>query len=137
MVKFIILLLLLTSCDDLIFTEPLEEDNSFLELYMDTNQDKNGYYLVDYPNWDDNSYIAVYYNTTPINRIFWTSTDSFTVYHWGEPITEPIINYSTYSGLDGDGQQMVYLYSDFIGDTLSIIGYVNENVVSTLNFIVY
>ena len=136
----IVIGLLLTSCSDLdlMFNEPpIEEDNSFIELYMDTDKDKNGYYLIDYPNWDDNSYMAVYYNTTPTNRIFWTSPDSFTVYHWGEAITEPIINYSTYSGSDGTGQQMIYLYSDFIGDTLTIIGYINEDIYSTLDFIIY
>tara|TARA_R110002020_G_scaffold182326_1_gene377704 strand:+ start:917 stop:1339 length:423 start_codon:yes stop_codon:yes gene_type:complete len=140
MVKLIIILLLLTSCGDLdlMFNEPpIEEDNSFIELYMNTDKDENGYYLIDYPNWNDNSYTAVYYNTTPANRVFWTSPDSFTVYHWGEAITEPIINYSTYSNDDGSGQQMVYLYSDFIGDTLTIIGYVNEDIYSTLDFIVY
>jgi len=138
--KIIVIGLLLISCSDfdLIFTEPpIEEDNSFLELYMDTDKDENGYYLIDYPDWNDNSYTAVYYNTTPTNRIFWTSPDSFTVYHWGEAITEPIINYSTYSGSDGTGQQMVYLYSDFIGDTLTVIGYVNEDIYSTLDFIIY
>tara|TARA_A100001391_G_scaffold157691_1_gene116020 strand:+ start:48 stop:470 length:423 start_codon:yes stop_codon:yes gene_type:complete len=140
MYKLIILLTLLTSCGDLdlMFNEPhVNEEHGFLELYMNTNQDENGYYLVDYPDWEDNSYTAVYYKTSPYTRVFWTSTDSFTVYHWGEAITEPIINYSTYSSSDSTGQQMIYLYQDFIYDTLTIVGYIDENVVSTLNFIVY
>ena len=141
MFKIIIVIgLLLTSCSDfdLIFTEPhVSDEDSFLELYMDTYQDKNGYYLVDYPDWDDNSYTAVHYKTLPDTRVFWTSIDSFTVYHWGEVITEPIINYSTYSNSDSTGQQMIYLHQDFITDTLTIVGYINENVISTLDFIVY
>jgi len=138
--KIIVIGLLLISCSDLdlIFNEPpIEEEDGFLELYMNTNQDENGYYLVDYPDLSDNSYTAVYYKTSPYTRVYWTSPDSFTVYHWGEAITEPIINYSTYSSSDSTGQQMIYLYQEFINDTLTVVGYINENVVSTLDFIVY
>jgi len=132
--KIIVIGLLLISCSDLILNEP---PNDFLELYMSTYQDENGYYLIDYPDLANNSYTSVYYKTLPHTRVFWTSPDSFTVYHWGETITEPIVNYSTYSSSDSTGQQIIYLYQEFIGDTLTIIGYVDENIISTLDFIVY
>ena len=134
MVKLIIVLLL-TSCSDLILNEPPPQD--FLELYMSTYQNENGYYLVDYPDLANNSYTTVYYKTLPDTRVFWTSPDSFTVYHWGQTITEPIVNYSTFSNSDSTGQQIIYLYQEFIDDTLTIVGYVNDNIITTLDFIVY
>ena len=127
--------LLLLNCSNNMIMEP-DIDNSFLDLYMDV-QNNDGYYLVDYPNQEDNSYTAVYYKTLPDTRVFWASVDSFTVYHWGHAITEPIINFSTYSNSDGDGQQMIYLHQDFIGDTLMVYGCVENDVCSSLNFIIY
>ena len=133
---FITIIGLLTiSCSDNLIMES-NTNEMFLDLHMNTLFD-NGYYLVDYPNHEDNSYTSVQYKTLPDTRVFWTSVDSFTVYHWNQPITQPIINYSTYSNSDSTGQQMIYLNKDFIGDTLMIFGWVDENTISTLNFIVY
>ena len=71
-------------------------------------------------------------------QILWTSTDSFTVYHMGFPITEPIINYSTYTEEDSTGQQAIYLYQDFLGDTLSVTGSVDQtSIYDNLQFIIY
>ena len=115
----------------------MSSENKYLDLTMNGKQDINGFYSFDYPDLNDNSYTAVYYETLPDTRVFWTSVDSFTVYHWGVAITEPIINFSTYSNDDGTGQQMIYLYQDFIGDTLMVYGCVENDVCSSLNFIVY
>jgi hypothetical protein len=133
--KFIlcILSLLLISCDNNVLTP----DTGYLDLHMSGNQDENGFYTFDYPDLQSNSYTAVYYETLPYTRVFWTSVDSFTVYHWGEEITEPIINFSTFSNGDGTGQQMIYLYPDFIGDTLMVYGCTENDACSSLNFIVY
>tara|TARA_R110000824_G_scaffold73876_1_gene188114 strand:+ start:118 stop:465 length:348 start_codon:yes stop_codon:yes gene_type:complete len=115
----------------------MSDDENYLILHMNTNQDTNGFYLVDYPDWEHNSYTSVQYETLPYTRVYWASVDSFTVEHWGTEITEPIINYSTYSDDVGMGQQMIYLYQDFIGDTLMIYGCIENDVCSSLNFIVY
>ena len=88
---------------------------------------ENGYYIYNYPIGSPSSYTQVKYNTDELTRVFWTSTDSFTYIYQGITITEPIINYSTYSNDDGDGQQLVYIYQDHIRDTLDIIGCVDEN----------
>ena len=71
-----------------------------------------------------------------MGRVFWTSTDSFTIVHLGIPITEPIINFSTYAdGKIGQGQQLIYVYPPHINDTLNVIGYI-ENVCEETEFIV-
>ena len=57
-----------------------------------------------------------------MQRVFWTSPDSFTIVYQGFPITEPIINYSTYSDYEGNGKQHIYLNESMIGKTLTIIG---------------
>jgi len=135
--RILILLLLLCGCSDsILYNTDNTVDNNFLTLYMDTTQDSNGYYLIDYPDLESNSYTAIYYESLPWTRVYWTSVDSFTVYHMGFPVTEPIVNFSTYTRADSTGQTFIYLYQDFLGDTLSITGYVNEEINSTINFIV-
>ena len=86
------------SCNDFV-SSGNEYPPNFLELYMDTTLDDNGYYLVDYPNNELDSYVVVKYRSLPMTRIFWTSTDSFTIYYQGFPFSEPIINNSTYTSL--------------------------------------
>ena len=133
-IKFILCIIsvLLTSCDNNLLTP----DTGYLDLHMSGNQDENGFYTFDYPDSETNSYTAVYYETIPDTRVFWTSVDSFTVYHWGYPITEPIINFSTWSDENGLGQQLIYLYQDFIGDTLMVHGCTENDACAILNFIV-
>ena len=103
---------------------------------MDLGLDSNGYYLFDYQNESNNSYTYVKYTTNPTTRIFWSSPDSFTIVHQGFQITEPIINYSTYSDDEGNGQQMIYVYQEHIGDTLKIIGHYSDDVWDDAEFIV-
>ena len=137
--RILILMLLLCSCTDTILFNSTDEyvDTNYLNLYMNTTQDANDYYLIDYPDLESNSYTAIYYESLPWTRVYWTSVDSFTVYHMGFPVTEPIVNFSTYAGSDSTGQTFIYLQQAFLGDTLSITGYVNEQINSTINFIVY
>jgi len=49
---------------------------------------------------------------------------------------DPIINYSTYSGDDGYGQQLFYVYAPFVGDTLTIYGYIDSDIIDTVFVIV-
>ena len=118
-----ILLLLFIGCSDF---NSEQEKESPLSTYMELPTE-NGYYLYNYPIGSPSSYTRVIYNTDEMTRVFWTSTDSFTFIYQGIPMTEPIINYSTYSDDDGHGQQLVYIYPPHIGDTLDIIGCVGDN----------
>ena len=52
---------------------------TYLELYMNTDKDDD-VYLVDYNTTKSHSYTSVYYNTNDLNRVFWTSVDTFCVY---------------------------------------------------------
>ena len=111
------------------------KDEITLDLWMDLPI-KNGHYEFDYPTNRPSSYTRVMYETKPMGRVFWTSPDSFTIVHFGIPITEPIINYSTYAdGETGQGQQLIYIYSSHIGDTLNVIGCIG-NVCEEIEFIV-
>jgi len=122
-IKLILILTLLMGCENF---NSEQEKESPLSIYMELPTE-NGYYIYDYPIGSPSSYTQVKYNTDELTRVFWTSTDSFTYIYQGITITEPIINYSTYSNDDGDGQQLVYIYQDHIRDTLDIIGCVDEN----------
>ena len=104
-----------------------------LELFMNHPYDGKDY-IVDWNSQNSKWYIDVENETKPRTRVFWTSPDSFTVYHMNFPITEPIINYSTYSKDDGTGKQMIYLNSDMIGKRLWIIGCINEDICEVLSF---
>jgi len=138
MKKLLLIALLIVGCDILTKNSdiPTVLDTTTLNIYMDLELDNNGYYLFDYPNESNNSYTYVKYITNPITRIFWTSPDSFTIVHQGFPITNPIINYSTYSDDNGNGQQMIYVYQEHIGDTLEVIGVYSDNVWDSVKFIV-
>ena len=134
----LISLMLLCCCSDtILYNTDDTVDTNFLTLYMDTTQDPNGYYLIDYPNSESNSYTVIYYESLPWTRVHWSSVDSFTVYHMGFPVTAPIVNFSTYTRADSTGQTFIYLQQNFLDDTLSITGYINEQINSTINFIVY
>tara|TARA_B100002052_G_scaffold167394_1_gene152442 strand:+ start:817 stop:1584 length:768 start_codon:yes stop_codon:yes gene_type:complete len=96
----------------------------------DLDSDSNGYYHFDYdpPGESDSDYGTVkYLNELAYTRTHWESPDSFWVYYQNQWIGAPIIDNSTYSGDDGNGQQLFYIYPPFIGDTLSIYGYICED----------
>ena len=96
-----------------------------MDVYSESSLDENGYYHLEY---DGYNYDKVFYETSPQERVFWGSPNDFDVEWMGETFTTPIINYSTYANNFGEGQQMFYVSQDMIGDTLLIIGYVNELV---------
>ena len=121
----VILGLITIACEDTIVgATPIPEGTSgnSLVIYSDLPQDSNGYYHFDYPG-GNNTYDNVYFQTDgELNRVFWYSDDTFTIYHQGFPITEPIIQHSTYSDENGQGQQMFYIHHTAVGDTLDIWG---------------
>ena len=137
-------ILFIFSCNELLVQEEDPPTNS-LDIYDVWKQnnplekDQNGYYHFSYSptGMSQSDYGTVKYTTEiPETRIFWTSPDSFFVSHMGQLFGEPIINYSTYSGDDGNGQQLFYVYSPSIGDTLTIYGYINSNVIDSVFVIV-
>ena len=103
-------------------------------------QDSSGYYHYDYPDDVGNNpsdYGSVkYFTEIPTTRVFWNSPDSFWVYFQGQWIGEPIINNSTYSGDDGYGTQLFYVYPLFFGDTLSIYGSISDSIFDSVFVII-
>ena len=133
---FITLCLLCLFCcnESPLIEEPQTEDPQlFLNLYMDSEL-INGHYVFNYPIGSPNSYTTVYYKTLSQSRVEWTSIDSFSVTYMGAVITEPIINYATYSNSEGEGRQLIYLNPSLIESTLSIVGCVGS-VCEELSFI--
>ena len=130
----ILFMICLVSC-----TEPFSSVSSpdvGLELYMNNQYDEEcGCYIVEYPTDSESHYTAVEYNTEPITRVFWDSDDYYTFIYWGRETSYPIITNSTYSDEYGDGRQLIYLYKDFIGDTLSVYGCVSDECES-LTFVI-
>ena len=147
MIKFLLAFLFLFNCDGNAFDDnniPPLTDNS-LNIYdvwkqnSPLEKDSSGYYhfLYNPTRMSGSDHGTVKYTTEiPGTRIFWTSSDSFFVEHMGQLIGEPIINNSTYSDGDGYGQQLFYVYSDFIGDTLTIYGYIDSNASDTVFVII-
>ena len=131
------LLLLITACSSIIGGEETDACNECdIDIYAVYKQldalekDSNGYYHFSYnpTGQSESDYGAVYYITTdPVTRVGWYSPDSFFVEFMGQIIGEPVIQYSTYSGDDGEGQQLFYVNPTLIGDTLDIYGYYFNN----------
>ena len=123
----IVLTLLLVGCDN-----PFEPEITFLNIHLDSEKDSNGYYHIDY---NGTTYKHVYYQTTPNQRVHWGSEDTFSIDWMFNTYEEPIINYSTYADDYGSGQQLFYLDSEAVGDTMMIVGYINEIAWDYLYFI--
>ena len=127
MKKLIILLIILViGCEkeyelDVI----LPPNGSELTIYSDLHYE-NGTYHLFYPEELSNSYFKVTYNTRPYQRVFWESPDMFYVVMWQDTIWTPVVNFSTYADEDGIGHQMVYINPTLIGDTLNVIGKLND-----------
>jgi hypothetical protein len=105
--------------------EEESEPQYYLELYMN-HPIENNIYRINYPSGRSNSYTTVYVQSHPNVFIDWYSDDDFCVDFMNQNICESIIQYSTYTRTDGSGQQMIYLSENFIGDTLSVSGCINE-----------
>ena len=144
----LILIILLLGCDGNPFgggNDSLENSTNNLDIYdvwkqnTPLEKDSNGYYYFEYAptGMSDSDYGTVKYTTeVPITRVFWASPDSFFVYYMDQWFGDPIINYSTYSGSDGYGQQLFYIYESHIGDTLSIYGSISDNIFDSVFVII-
>ena len=122
MVKFIPVLLLFFGCSNILTSDEKPKRELVLELYMNLPYTDDGYYLFNYPNGSPHTYTAVESISTPMERIFWGSPDSFYVEHMYHIFGEPIANYSTYTSSDSTSRRLVYVYQPHINDTLSVYG---------------
>lgn len=147
MMKKILVFLFLFSYDGNAFEgdnppPPPPNDLDIYDVWKQNNplgEDSNGYYhfLYNPTQMSESDYGTVKYTTeVPETRVFWSSPDSFFVEYMDQLIGESIINNSTYSDGDGDGQQLFYVYSDFIGDTLTIHGSINSNITDSIFVII-
>ncbi len=130
---FILLIFVLTTGCDSIFGPEItciEGDcNPSLEMATDYPLDDNGYYHFQLTGeFDETTYGKVNVISSPLQRVYWASVDSFTVYHFGFPITEPIIQHSSYTDDDGYGSQYFWIDINSIGDTLTIYGSVSSTL---------
>jgi len=147
MKNLLLFTLFLFSCND----NPFEGENccsdspNNLDIYDvwkqndSLSKDSNGYYHFGYNpvGMSNSDYGAVKYLTEqPLTKVFWASPDSFFVYYMDQWFGDPIINYSTYSGDNGYGQQLFYVYPPFVGDTLTIYGYIDSIIIDTVFVIV-
>ena len=124
---FLIITLTLIGCDDLdnVLGEDAEPYRVPLDVYMKYDVDENGYYRVPYSGYN---YVQVFAQSEGIQRIFWSSSDSFTVVHQGMEFHTSIASYSTYTNSQtGETRQNVYVNSSFIGDTLSVVGAISQD----------
>ena len=99
--------------------EPRTAEEIYLNIIEDTIKFK-------YPQGLPSSYIFVDYESDSMQRVFWTSPDSFAsiVYGWSE--LEPVAGMSTYTRPDGTARQGVYIIPEFIGKTLKVVAFTDE-----------
>ena len=97
----------------------------FLEIYSELESDGT-IYIFEYPEESLTSYFQIDYNTTPLQRVYWESPDVFATVMWQDTIWTEVINFSTYANDEGAGHQMVCVHPTLIGDTLNLIGIIND-----------
>ena len=136
MMKFILLLfLMLCSCEILDDVMNDEVDEIGLTLWLDKPY-IDGYFSVKYDLNKESDYCSLEYITEPNTRVFWYSYDYYTMIYWGREYHYPIVQNSTYSSSeDGSGKKLVYLSKYSVGDTLEVMGYIDENNYKTIEFI--
>ena len=111
--------------DMLLNNEESEPYKAPLDVYMKYPLDENGYYRVGYNGYN---YVQVFAQSEGIQRIFWASSDSFSVVYQGITFHTAIASYSTYTNSQtGETRQNVYINQGFIGDTLVVMGYISED----------
>tara|TARA_R110000744_G_scaffold200393_1_gene319544 strand:- start:19 stop:459 length:441 start_codon:yes stop_codon:yes gene_type:complete len=118
-------LILMSGCEKKNYQNP-PTPNIFLDLHSDQLDYNGEVYIFNYPDDATNSYFKVDYHSPPLQRIYWSSPDMFYVIMFNDTIWTSVVNFSTYSNDDGTGHQMVYVNPTLIGDTLNIIGKINE-----------
>ena len=122
--KFILsILLLLIGCDESnSIVSPYSD--STLEIFSTTYQDDYGFYHYQYTG--EEYYGSIYFQTEPLMLVNWTSPNEFCIQHFNELICENVISGQTYSDENGSGQQNFYMNETFIGDTLTLIGFLSN-----------
>ena len=128
-ISYIFIYIFIVGCE----SNSLSPDLTFLDIYLDNNKDENGYYHIEYTG---TPYHSDFYQKTPNRRVVWGSEDTFSTDWMFNTFEEPIINNSTYSDDWGNGQQLFYLNGDAVGDTMLIVGYVNQIAWDYLYFII-
>ena len=132
----IVLLVLIVGCGDLQDTVLGTEEETVkveLDVYMKYEMDSNGYYRVGYNGYN---YVQVFAQSEGLQRIFWSSSDSFAVVYQGITFYTSIASYSTYTNSNtGETRQNVYINQSFVGDTLVVVGAISEDNYDWASFI--
>ena len=131
----IILLLPLFSSDYTIKSEL--NDSRILDVYWDAEKlDDNGYYHYPYQGYN---YGTIYFSISNVKNytlVDWTSTEQYCIKMWNKEICEPVIDGQTYSDQEGNGRQNFYMNNTFIGDTLRLIGFINDDIFDEIYVII-
>ena len=129
-ISFIILTLFCISCESTILTDQIVYN---LDVYSLAEQDNNGYYHYEYIGYN---YGSIYFITEPYTLVYWDSDDVYCFWFWNDYVCEPVIDYQTYSREDGTGQQNFYINENSIGDTLTIVCYINSDSYDIIKLII-
>jgi len=107
-----------------------------LELWCDLELDGE-VYLFDYDRTNNSDYGQIHFKTHPRERVFWYSPNRFYTIMFNDTIWTPTIQYSTYGrDIDGTGLQNFYVSPQFLGDTLYLYGYLDEDNVEMIKIFV-
>ena len=121
--------ILCAHCDVSTLGDYETEDDRVLNVYWDySTLDENGYYHYPYQGVNYGTIFFEISNVDTHTLVGWSSPDEYCVEHHNDIICEPVVTYQTYSDEYGDGQQNFYMNDTFIGDTLFLVGYINEQV---------
>ncbi len=131
-----LLTILLFNCGGDVITNDNDQEiyRAPLELYMQYPLDDLGYYHVEYSGYN---YTQVFARSEGTQRIFWSSSDSFSVVYNGIEFHTAIASYSTYTNSQtGETRQNVYINSNSVGDTLAVVGAISSDNYRWVQFIV-
>ena len=143
----LILSFTLVGCKNPLDSEYLDNNHTdpMLDVYMDYDndgtpieQDKRGFYhLTIVRNHPNTWYSRVHMKGSPYTRVYWSSPDSFSFVNMWREYTIPIIQNSTYISSDSVGTQLFLTHEGQIGDTLQIIGYIDNETYDFVQIVIH
>ncbi len=129
------LIMLFISCEDNVVGVNIEEECTICSLELsspDLQMDENGYYHLDYINYQDDYAVQTFarldaYIGYEYEYVGWASDTTFEGCTWNYCEDVPIVNGASYSTENGYAHTMLGVYTGNIGDTATVwCGYIDD-----------
>ena len=113
-------------------------DDRVLDVFCSNcTTDESGNLYYPYTGYNYGTINFTIENVDTYTIVAWTSPHEYCVEWHNDLLCEPVINYQVYSDEEGNGNQNFYMNDTFIGETLRLIGFINQEVYDEIYVTIY